>query len=999
MSSEGRHGREGRLSGSSEDMADAPQALTLPYPPVATYRWQFHGDFTFRTATALVPYLADLGVSHCYSSPYLKAHPGSRHGYDIADHEAINPEVGTDAERLQWLKALRAYGLSQIVDIVPNHMRVDDPGNRWWWDVLQYGKNSPYAHYFDIDWQSLDRQYTDKVVIPILGSQYGEVLESDAIVLGFDQERGEFIVRYYDHMLPVVPVSYALILSPVEERLRRLGSEAEALSAEVGAVAALCRMACPLTAEGVSLLRTAAPEVRVRLTRLWSDGVYRAALSETLVALNGGTGEGPGRFDALHKLLEEQAYRLAYWRVSGAEMNYRRFFDVNELAALRVEDGDVFLATHALIGAWLEAGDLTGLRVDHPDGLRDPEAYFIRLKAWAAHIQERASHQGGASPVGALPPVYLVVEKILARDEQLPSAWPVDGTTGYDFAALVNGILVDPQGEATLDALYEEFVGAPDHFADMLYACKKLVMHTSFAGEVHALGRRLERIAEYDRRTRDFTLSAQMAALFEVVACFPVYRTYVTERGVGDADRGFIVDACAKAKTRDALVEGAAIDFMQGLLLLEGLDERPAEERREILAFVAAFQQYTAPVMAKGLEDTLFYRYNRLISLNEVGGHPAQFSVSREAFHEANSARLRDWPHAMVSTSTHDTKRSEDVRARLDVLSEIPALWGAMARFLRERHAPWKRSSEPAAPAARDEYFFYQSLIGIWPFSLNQELWPELKERMLSYMLKAAREAKNETSWVRPQEEYEAALSAFVERVLDYDRNSTVLAALDGFIKPLMRVGLWNGLSQLALKLMAPGVPDIYQGTELWDFSLVDPDNRRPVDYEIRMRHVRSLKDFDFLDGPARRDFAYALLMHPEDGLVKMHVVRVLLQLRARVSDIFAGGVYVALCAEGALESHLLGFARVCEDRCVLIIVPRHYWALTGGGAHLPLGSAVWETTAVRIPVEVGQRRFDNVLTGESVDVGADGAVLWAADLFRSFPVAVLVGRALRGLP
>ncbi len=971
---------------------EAPQSA-VGRLPTATYRWQFHGGFRFVDATALVPYLAELGISHCYASPYLKAHPGSRHGYDIADYTAVNPEIGSDEERQRFVQALKAHGLGQVIDIVPNHMTVNDPNNRWWWDVLQYGETSRYAPYFDIDWDTPEREYQGKVVIPILGDQYGQVLESGEIRLVHDAARAALVVEYYEHRLPISPWSYP----PVLDRL------AQAYAAQAGSVAEgraeildLSRVLTHLKfvhARGVDPeareAAVGAARERYRDLFLRHPDIERA-LAAVLGYFNGERGEGPERFDALHDLLEEQAYRLAFWRVSGCEINYRRFFDINNLAALRMENGEVFAATHALIGSWVRAGDVSGLRVDHPDGLRDPVQYFARINAWARPLRfaAKAAPNGG----GTVPdlPLYLVVEKILARDEALPDGWPIHGTTGYDFANLVNGLLVDAQGEQAITRVYETFIEARDHYPDMLYECKKLIMHTSLASEINNLGIRLERIAERDRRTRDYTRSAQMAALFEIVACFPVYRTYVSERGVEARDRHIIEMACAQAKERNPLLESSVVEFVQSVLLLEGVEDESGTQRREVLDCVAAFQQYTAPVMAKGLEDTLFYRYNRFVSLNEVGGDPSCFGVSVEAFHKASSERLHAWPHAMLCTSSHDTKRSEDVRCRLNVLAEIPDAWSDRVLRLRDQHQRLK--GQGGAPSYRDEYLFYQSLLGIWPLGpTDDEQMVELRARLVAYMAKAAREAKLTTSWVNPCSDYERGLTAFIEAVLDPVQNPGFREAWSAWVAPIARVGLWTGLSQVALKLLVPGIPDFYQGTEVWDFSLVDPDNRRPVDYPYRLGLMADIARYDAAPPGERAAWLQGLCAEPDDGRIKMCLTRTLLRLRRAHPDLFDHGAYLPLAVTGAGASHLVGFAREIAGQWLVVVVPRCYWAITRGAERLPLGAEVWGDTAVECPPQSVGVRLVDVFTGEPLVPPIPTDRVLAADLFRTFPIAVLM--------
>ncbi len=963
-----------------------------PEVPAATYRWQLHEGFGFRDATRLVSYLADLGISHCYLSPYLKAHPGSPHGYDIVDHGHINPEVGTEGARRAFVAALRANGLSQILDVVPNHMRVDDPENRLWWDVLAFGRRSRFARYFDIDWETPERPYEDKLVIPILGGQYGEVLESGAIALDFDVGLGGFVVRYYDHVLPIGPGSYPQLLAEVAQSIQGLGPGDESIRQGISDLIALFERVAARAADAATAAEAAALLAEgARGIDAWVSGHARCrrALKAVLARYNGAEGEGARRYDALHALLEQQAYRLAFWRVAGYEINYRRFFDINELAALRMEDPEVFDTAHGLIGTWIAAGDVAGLRVDHPDGLRDPRGYCARLQGWARRMRDAQRMRRGP-PAGR--PFYLVVEKILGPGELLPGDWPVHGTTGYDFARLANGLLVDEDGKEGLDAAYEAFVGSRDDYAGMRYECKALIMRTSLESELHALGIALDRIAERDRRTRDLTLSALRTALFEIVACFGVYRTYVTESGPSEADRAVIDQACAEAKGRNPLVEPAVVDFIRDLLLLRDLAARDPKERGEILEFVAAFQQYTSPVMAKGLEDTLFYRYNRLVSLNEVGGDPAGFSVSPSAFHDACSERLRAHPGGLLATSTHDTKRSEDVRARLHVLSEIPEEWRAQGQWLKARHAALKGSNE-TAPSAHDEYLFYQTLIGIWPWVRTPEVWAGVRARLKEYMVKAAREAKRETSWVKPAAEYEQALAAFVDAVTDPVANGAALAALEAFVAPVARVGLWTGLSQAALKLTVPGVPDFYQGTELWDFHLVDPDNRRPVDYEVRRQLLADVARFDDQDDASRASALVQWLARPEDGRVKMHLTRRLLHLRRAYPALFTDGGYEPLYAKGARAGRVVGFARRTRDTVLLVAVPRHFWALTQGGRRLPLGRAAWGETRLPHPAGCAGLSWRNVLTGEVLTPrAASGGGLRLAALLRRFPIAVWIG-------
>ena len=803
-------------------------------PPRATYRLQFNAGFTFRDAADLVPYLAELGVGDLYASPYMKARPGSTHGYDITDHNALNPEIGTKEDYAAMISALHEHGMGHILDVVPNHMGAGS-GNAWWLDVLENGPASVYARFFDVDWSPTNRLgLWGKVLLPILGDHYRAILEGGELKLAFDAEQGSFSVSYYEHRLPLDPRTYPMVFAglpapPDDERMLELRTLADAFGNLPE------RDAEDVEAAGVR--ERDAAIYRRWLARLCREVPEAArAIEERVRFLNGETGEAEG-YEGLHEILEGQAYRLTYWRVASDEINYRRFFAINDLAGIRVEDERVFDATHRLILSLLKTGKVDGLRIDHPDGLYDPAGYFRRLQASA----------GGVSS-GLEEPVYVLVEKILAHHEDLPGDWPVAGTTGYDFTNLMNGLFVDAEGEAAMDLAYRRFLGRSVDFGEILYECKRTIMREDLASELAVLSRRLLRISEgfadetgHARRSHDFTINGLRDALSEVVAFFPVYRTYITPGNVSETDRRHVEWAVARARKHSAAADKGVFDFLRDVLLLES--DGPDEYRTSVAAFVMKFQQYTGPVMAKGMEDTALYRYNRLTSLNEVGGEPERFGTTIPAFHHLNGERAKHWPHAMLATSTHDTKRGEDVRARINVLSEIPDEWrGKLARWGRMNRSRRREVDGAQAPSRNDEYLLYQTLLGAWPLDEGDAGTEEFRGRIKAYMEKAMREARTHTSWTNVNEEYEQAVADFVDTLLAPAENDLFLDDFLPFQRKLSRLGALNSLSQTFIKLTAPGVPDIYQGNELWDLSLVDPDNRRPVDYELRRRLLSELK-------------------------------------------------------------------------------------------------------------------------------------------------------------
>ena len=990
-------------------MRSAPAPRRQPRPvriPSATYRLQFHRDFTFAQAAGLVPYLSSLGISHCYASPYLKARAGSRHGYDIVDHQSLNPEIGTREDYERFVAALHEHGMGQIADIVPNHMGVGGDDNQWWQDLLENGEASGYAGFFDIDWQPLKEDLRGKVLSPVLGDHYGKLLESGEIRLMFEAEQGAFAVRYYTHRFPIDPGTYPRILELDLDRLgRQLGAEHPQWLDFQGLITGLRNLPSRREKDAARLKeRRRDKEVhKRRLAQLARENPeIRRFIDENVAAFNG-VGGNPASFDRLHDLLEAQVYRLANWRVASDEINYRRFFDINDLAGLRTENPEVFEATHRLIFEFIAQGKVDGLRIDHPDGLYDPAEYYRRLQQHIVQLSGGESEPPGTAKSGAVAPaLYMVAEKILASHERLPEDWLVHGTTGYDFANLVNGLFVFAPAEREIEQIYRRFAGAPPDYDDLLYESKKLVMRTALSSELHVLANYLDRISESDRHTRDFTRTAQHSALFEIVACFPVYRTYVSSGRVTEEDRHYVEWAIAAAKRRSPATDVSIFDFIRRMLLLENLEERDEAACNAIVEFAMRFQQYTAPVMAKGLEDTLFYRYNRLVSLNEVGGDPRRFAVTVSTFHNANKERLRRWPHAMLCTSSHDTKRSEDVRARIDVVSEIASEWRRhLSRWSRINRSKRRRpDSGGTAPSPNDEYLFYQTLLGVWPMTeLDAAGIAALCARVEEYMLKAIREAKVHTSWINPNLEYEEGVSAFVRALLQPEEHNLFLDDFLTLQRRVGRLGLLNSLSQTALKLTAPGVPDIYQGTELFDFMLVDPDNRRPVDYRRREELLQDLKTVAALSGDARATAVRALLDCWEDGRAKLYLTWQLLSWRRDHPECFVSGDYLPLTTGGRRAEHVCAFARIYRDQGAITVASRWFSGLVTESEPLPLGASAWGDTWIEAPTGAEMREHVDILTGRRIptEVRQDQVGFAARHVFADFPVAVLRTMEPRG--
>jgi (1->4)-alpha-D-glucan 1-alpha-D-glucosylmutase len=948
--------------------------------PVSTYRLQLHPGFGFANARDVVPYLAQLGVTDCYSSPHFRANPGSSHGYDICDHGALNPELGTEDDYDAFCAALNASGLGHIIDIVPNHMASDPRSNPWWRDVLENGPSSPSAIFFDIDWNPVKPELHGKVLLPALGDQYGRVLERGELQLRF--ENGALHLRYFDLDLPINPRQLPRVLGLHLDRLQQEMAGDPALREYLSILTALQNLP-PYTERDPARIaeRQREKEVsRERLAQLSAESLPIQRHVDAVVREVNGVVGNPASYDTLHELLEHQAYRLAYWRTASDEINYRRFFDINELVGLRMEEEAVFDATHVLLKRLIAGGKVTGVRVDHPDGLFDPASYFARLQQMA----------------GA--PLYVVAEKILSPGESLCEDWTVAGTTGYGFLNLVSGLFVDPRCVRKLRRIYSRLTGRTEAFEEVAYRGRLAVMQTTMASELNVLAHVLNRLSETDRCSRDFTLSNCRKVLREVAACFPVYRTYISDRGASDFDRSVIATAVAEARRRNPVMESSIFDFVREVLLPEPEAESSPSDAGSShrLRFAMRMQQFTAPVLAKGVEDTAFYRYHALISANDVGGHPGRLAVALEDFHSSNSKRLIDWPLELLATTTHDTKRGEDARARINAVSEIPDEWRkAVVDWMRINGRNRTRIHGAWAPDRNEEYLFYQALLGTWPAETASMPVPErapedLAGRLASYMAKAVREAKVHTSWIHTNEEYGRAVEQFVSRTLMGRTALRFLASFVPFQRRVAHAGMVNSLAQLVLKLASPGVPDFYQGTELWDLSLVDPDNRRAVDFASRKALLDELRPvMDRLEAGEAVDREVSELIDSWiDGRIKLFVTTCGLRFRREHADLLLKGSYQPLEAEGSSADHIIGFARHDASGTLLTIVPRLIMSLAGDNRSLPRDSDAWASARILLPPSSGAARYRNILTGEILRP-TEGH-LPAAAVFRTSPVALI---------
>jgi (1->4)-alpha-D-glucan 1-alpha-D-glucosylmutase len=987
--------------------------------PWATYRLQLHHGFRFADAIAIIPYLRRLGISHCYASPYLKAVPGSEHGYDLVDHGQLNPEIGSTEDYDRFVAALRAAGMGHLLDFVPNHMGVGSNENTWWYDVLENGPSSQYASYFDIDWAPLKAELKNKVLLPVLGDQFGRVLENQQLQLRFAD--GTFTLHYYDRQFPIAPRTYSHVLGlRLEELTAALGTEDPA-AIEYQSILTAINHLPPLDTTDPERRAERDREKEVIKRRLRTlceqSPVVTEFIQQNVTIFNGEAGN-PRSFDLLEKLLDEQAYRLSHWRVASDEINYRRFFDVNGLAAVCMEQPEVFARSHAFVLKLMEEGKLDGLRIDHADGLYDPAGYLRNLQVermlqfckaeyqrlieaaqtscnddekplpWESYVPrlsaEVTARYQGRQATETPRAAYVVVEKILEHNEKLPIDWPVDGTSGYDFLADVNALFVDSRNEKAITSTYEKFIADHVSFEETVYNCKRLIMKVSMASESRTLGHQLDRISECQRWSHDFTLNGLTLALREIVACFPVYRTYTVGEHVLERDRNYIEQAVARAKRRNPADSAEIYDFIRDILLMRGLEFASEHERQLRLQFIGRFQQFTGPMMAKAVEDTAFYRYVRLVSLNEVGSDPSRFGIGISAFHQQNLERQARYPYSLITLSTHDTKRSEDVRARINALSEIPAQWReCVLRWSRWNKRKKVKVDGELAPSRNDEYLLYQTLVGTWPaVSPTGKALDEYIERLCQYMTKALREAKLHTAWISPNDAYERATHDFIKAILSTEPSSAFRVDFEPFADLVMHWGWWNSLSQTLLKLTSPGVPDTYPGTEVWSLRLVDPDNRRPVDFGQLERQLTALEAR--AQDPSRVSLLKNLVERAVDGNIKLFIHREALQLRAECPELFTIGRYVPLEVTGTQAEHLVAFARIHENRQALVVVPRLVAGLAPSG-QAPVGESVWMNAAVVLPPELQGPGWRNRFSREELQLNGD--LLHASQALAHFPV------------
>lgn len=999
---------------------------------MATYRLQFNHDFGFAEAQALVPYFSRLGITHLYASPILRARQSSTHGYDVVDPATINPNLGDKTELISLDGTLSNYGLGLVLDIVPNHMAASIE-NPYWRDVLTYGPSSPFASWFDIDWRMPDPDMWGRVLVPVLGERRAQILKKDQLQLAWSD--GRFLVQYFDHIFPVDPATVPSICEFGLDDLKQKLEPGHPVLEQIDEILAYLE-SLPKSA---TRLRRQVHIDREETERQLANFAHIVVKSPTLQQWAEETaqrfGEGETGRERFRKLLDAQPYRLVHWRDAARAINYRRFFDINELVSVRQEDPQVFQDTHAEVLRWVEEGLIDGLRIDHIDGLRDPLGYLERL----AEALNEIESQDRSVPV--------FVEKILAAQEKLPHGWPVSGTTGYEFLNQVEAVFLSRKGFEEIEENYCKFLRKPATFSQTAEWGKRRILRNDLSPQVGRLADLLERMWQESRATahammddpqaadaqalpdaqdplapnpetpdtpaivagqRDLKKRDFVDALVEVMIALPVYRTYIDRNHaiISDADRQYLETAIETARQRDGIVP-EALDFLAEVLLLKNRVEWREHEIHERVNFIERFQQLTGPAAAKGIEDTALYAYVPLVSLNEVGGEPHLCPgdpVTR--LHEANEDRSTTWPRHMLCVTTHDTKRTADVRARLDVLSEMPKRWFRRVRKWRKLNKPLRTSAKgKVTPDAATEYLIYQTIVGIWPASgalSSSELPPpevrqELHERLETYVIKAIREAKTRTSWTNQNAEYEDGVKAFLNGLFQSDEEHarTFLGEVQELVARIARPGFWNSLSRTLIQLTAPGTPDIYQGDELWNFALVDPDNRRPVDYEKRQQMLDDV--ITHIEGPedSRRSFLQSLVEAPEDGRIKLHIVHTALAMRYDHTSLFATGHYIPLQIEGPNHEHLIAYARVARasensegtQKAAIIVVPRLTTSLKSAA---PVGEAVWSETRIRLPETLQNREWRSALLSENLSP-QPGEFLKASAVLGQFPVALLV--------
>jgi (1->4)-alpha-D-glucan 1-alpha-D-glucosylmutase len=917
--------------------------------PTATYRIQFNSNFNFNQAQEIVAYLADLGISDLYASPIFKAAQGSTHGYDVVDPTILNPELGTESDFAELSAEIHQYQMGWLQDIVPNHMAYDSQ-NLWLMDVLENGQDSDFFDFFDIHWNQPHEEMNERVLAPLLGDFYGNCLERGEIKLDYNQQG--LIITYFGLKLPVRIESYLTFITyDLGKLAREIGRQHPDFIKFLGILYLLKNI--PEDTKG----KERYDQLNFVKNLLWETYRQNSTVEEfmqsNLEEFNGKVGN-PESFNLLDNLLTEQFYRLSFWKVGAEQINYRRFFTVNELISVKVEELKVFNKTHELIAQLVAENKFTGVRIDHIDGLYDPAEYLTRLRE-------------------KLGDIYITVEKILELTEDLPQQWQIQGTSGYEFLNYVNGLFCNSENEIEFSNIYTQFTGLKANYEDLIYEKKALILEKNLAGDLENLAQILKKISSHTREGSDFTTYGLKRALFEVLVLFPVYRTYIDQNNIQEIDRKYVSQTIKAAKKKAPLLVNE-FNFIQKILLLKYEDFHSQTQREEWLHFVRRSQQLTGPLMAKGVEDTLLYVYNRLLSLNEVGGNPSHFGINLDLFHQFNQNKVKNWQYGMNTTATHDTKRGEDIRSRLNVLSEIPQAWSQQVNKWREINQVYKQAG---IPDANDEYFFYQTLLGAFP--LEESELADFPGRIKDYILKAVREAKVHTAWLHPDEEYEQAYLSFIDRVLEA-KESDFWQQFRPFKNQIAEYGIYNSLSQVLIKNTTPGVPDLYQGTELWELSLVDPDNRRSVDYQQRSKFLEEIKTETSQDILL---LIKKLINNKKDGKIKLFLTHQLLKARQEYSEIFQQGDYQPIEITGKHHNHLIAFTRNYASRTLVAIAPRFLTTITQPG-QAPLGQEVWEDTNLNLTPKNWHNLIDNQTIAETnLSVGK---------ILQNFPVALLIG-------
>jgi (1->4)-alpha-D-glucan 1-alpha-D-glucosylmutase len=926
--------------------------------PTATYRIQFHAGFNFEAARQIINYLEELGITDLYASPIFKARKGSSHGYDVVDSNQLNPELGTSEDFESLTHEIQNRKMGWLQDIVPNHMAYDTQ-NLLLLDVLEHGPDSDYFDYFDIEWNHGYEHLRGRVLAPLLGNFYGECLENGEIKLKYSDIG--LTINYYSLKLPVKIESYANFIS---HNLGHLGRELGRRHPDFIKFLGILYLIKNIPSETKGKERY--DQIAFVKALLWElhnqNPIVQEFIEENIKFFNGEKGN-PESFNLLDDLLSEQFYRLAFWKVGAEEINYRRFFTVNELISVKVEEIKVFHKNHALIFDLVEEEKFTGLRIDHIDGLYDPTEYLNRLRKKTGNT-------------------YITVEKILEHEEDLPSYWPIQGTSGYDFLNYVNGVFCRRDREQQFSEIYYRFTRLNVPYEQLFLAKKGLIVEKNLAGDVDNLAQLLKNISGQSRQGNDFTRLGLEKALAAILTIFPVYRTYINQDGLRESDRTYVKETIAKAKEQIPLLL-KELKFIETVLLLEEEETLTAEQKEQRRHFVMKLQQLTGPLMAKGIEDTLLYVYYRLLSLNEVGGNPSQFGVSLADFHEFNQHQQAVWPHKMNATATHDTKRGEDVRARINVLSEIPDEWEQQVKSWRELNSPKKVNLvNRIVPDTNDEYFFYQTLIGTFPFEGIENT--DYVDRIKNYVIKAVREAKVHTAWLRPDNDYETGFITFVDHVLEPSKQNQFLKKFKPFWKKVAHYGILNSLSQTLLKITSPGVPDIYQGTEFWDLSHVDPDNRRPVDFGRRIEVLREMKE------QAETDILKLieeLIATREDARIKLFLTTRTLLARKQYRQVFQDGDYQPLATVGTFKDNIIAFARTYEGTTIIAIAPRFLTSLIQQD-EMAIGR-VWQDTKLELPPELPSV-WKDAITNQTVE---SNEILAIGEALKYFPCALLISK------